>query len=348
MTASFARWMFNDDDIGGRLGLTRIPVTLFKEDDSLTLLVQGVSPENRLGPMHATWHLVPRGDGGLSVSPTSFAASRPMPGCWRPAAIWWRGRRSPTRPTRSPTAWGPRSPPASPMAATCWARRRCSPAPTASPSRRRIPGTRTSSPSPGKTGAATTPPTSPAPPTRPARAAGSTATGRARSASSGARSPMPARPRTSIPGCPISCSAAPSTANNHGYGKFRGGASLVEISTACGDPGCFLNSWGSADKISHNPGIMGGYMGPPNPRIVIEGTDLFDKARAGEDVDLQMADLMARQSLAGSYRIESSGQPTEKDRRGRPDDLLDGRRRRAMATCWSATRRRSSATSTTG
>ncbi len=40
----FRAVMFNDDDIGGSLGLTRIPVTLFKEDDSLTLLVQGVSP----------------------------------------------------------------------------------------------------------------------------------------------------------------------------------------------------------------------------------------------------------------------------------------------------------------
>ena len=57
-------------------------------------------------------------------------------------------------------------------------------------------------------------------------------------------------------------------------------------------------------------------MGPPNPRIVIEGSDLLDKAAAGEDVDLEMADLVAKQSVEGSYRMESSGQPTEKFEEG--------------------------------
>jgi len=99
--------------------------------------------------------------------------------------------------------------------------------------------------------------------------------------------------------------------NNHGYGKYRGGASLVEVSTACGDQGCLLNSWGSADKISHNPGIMGGYMGPPNPRVVIQGSDFFDKVRNGEEVNLDLHELITEQKLSGDYRLESSGQPTE-------------------------------------
>jgi acetophenone carboxylase len=49
--------LFNDD-MGIVEGLTRIPTVAFKEGDELIVLVQGVSPENHQGPMHATWHLV--------------------------------------------------------------------------------------------------------------------------------------------------------------------------------------------------------------------------------------------------------------------------------------------------
>ena len=100
--------------------------------------------------------------------------------------------------------------------------------------------------------------------------------------------------------------------NNHGYGMYRGGASLVEVSTACGDQGCFLNSWGSADKISHNPGIMGGYMGPPNPRFIIQGSDFFERTANGENIELDLNELITKQKLSGEYRLEASGQPTEK------------------------------------
>jgi acetophenone carboxylase len=100
--------------------------------------------------------------------------------------------------------------------------------------------------------------------------------------------------------------------NQHGFGKFRGGAPLVEISTACGHMGCILSSWGSADKLSHNPGLMGGYYGPPNPRVIIKKSDLFARIRDGKDVDLDQHDILDKESLAGIYRIEASGQLAEK------------------------------------
>jgi acetophenone carboxylase len=99
--------------------------------------------------------------------------------------------------------------------------------------------------------------------------------------------------------------------NYHGYGKYRGGAPLVEVSTACGHQGCLLSSWGSADKLSHNPGLMGGYYGPPNPRVIIRKSDIFEKIARGEDVDVSQYEIVSKQSLAGEYHIEASGQLTE-------------------------------------
>src|SRR5262249_41750319 len=46
------------DNLGNELGLSRIPTTVVKEGDQLTVVVSGVSPEAPCGPMNATWHLV--------------------------------------------------------------------------------------------------------------------------------------------------------------------------------------------------------------------------------------------------------------------------------------------------
>src|SRR5256885_1209961 len=45
------------DGVGHDEGLVRVPTTMIKEGDALTVLVQGVSPENWKGPQHSTWHL---------------------------------------------------------------------------------------------------------------------------------------------------------------------------------------------------------------------------------------------------------------------------------------------------
>ena len=49
--------LFNDT-IGAEKGLVRVPTTVIKEGGEMTILVQGVSPPNGKGPVHATWHLV--------------------------------------------------------------------------------------------------------------------------------------------------------------------------------------------------------------------------------------------------------------------------------------------------
>ena len=73
-----------------------------------------------------------------------------------------------------------------------------------------------------------------------------------------------------------------------------------------------MTSWGSCDRISHNPGIFGGYWGPPNPRVVIKGTDL--KAAIEQGLKLEytsMWDLLHHKSLRGQYRFEPSSFETE-------------------------------------
>ena len=303
--------MFNDDDIGGSLGLTRIPVTLFKEDDSLTLLVQGVSPENRLGPMHGTWHLV-RAATAVYLFSYFFRGIPPNAGLLETCRYLVEGPSIAN--ATDELAHGMGTSIAACVTNGCHVLG--SKALFASPYRIAVqaPHSRNQNVftfagenrrgynSANITGTCN------------AAGQGGRFDGDGESAigffwgpftDAGETEDMDSR----LPHFVLSRAI---DRNNHGYGKFRGGASLVEISTACGDPGCFLNSWGSADKISHNPGIMGGYMGPPNPRIVIEGSDLLDKARAGGEVDLHMADLMAKRSVDGTWRIESSGQPTEK------------------------------------
>jgi acetophenone carboxylase len=57
---------------------------------------------------------------------------------------------------------------------------------------------------------------------------------------------------------------------------------------------------------------MGGYYGPPNPRVIIKKSDFFARIREGRDVDLDQHDILDKESLDGIYRIEASGQLAEK------------------------------------
>jgi acetophenone carboxylase len=311
----FRAVMFNDDDIGGALGLTRIPVTLFKEDDSLTVLVQGVSPENRLGPMHATWHLV-RAATAVYLFSYFFRGLPPNAGLLETCRYLVEGPSIAN--ATDEIAHGMGTSIAACVTNGC-----------------HVLGSKALFASPYKLAVQ-------APHSRNQNVftfAGenrlgynsANITGTANAAGQGGRLDGDGESAIGFFWGPFTDAGETEDIdtrlphfvlsrridrNNHGFGMYRGGASLVEVSTTCSDAGCFLNSWGSADKISHNPGIMGGYMGPPNPRVVIEGSDLFQRIEDGEDVELDLHALMTEQGLAGNYRIESSGQPTEKFAQG--------------------------------
>jgi N-methylhydantoinase B/oxoprolinase/acetone carboxylase alpha subunit len=98
----------------------------------------------------------------------------------------------------------------------------------------------------------------------------------------------------------------------HGFGKHRGGSPLVEIAIAPPQRGCLLTSWGSADRMSHNPGLFGGYAAPPNPRFVITGTNVLGLlANTDPALELTQYDLARNEPVRGTYRYEASSQATE-------------------------------------
>jgi acetophenone carboxylase len=98
--------------------------------------------------------------------------------------------------------------------------------------------------------------------------------------------------------------------NFHGYGKFRGGTPLMEVASACGD-GCVVSSWGSCDKITFNFGLFGGYSGPPNPRFMIRNSDIYERIKMGEDLNLGQYDLLTKRTLKGDYIMSSSSKDAE-------------------------------------
>jgi acetophenone carboxylase len=104
--------------------------------------------------------------------------------------------------------------------------------------------------------------------------------------------------------------------NFHGFGKFRGGTPLLEVSTFCGHDGCSMSSWGSCDKLSFNFGLFGGYAGPPNPRFVIRDTDLLEQIKAGKSLELGQYDLLTDRSIKGRYILTSSSKDAETFKEG--------------------------------
>ncbi len=99
--------------------------------------------------------------------------------------------------------------------------------------------------------------------------------------------------------------------NFHGFGKYRGGTPLLEVAMGCGEAACQMSSWGSCDKLSFNFGLFGGYAGPPNPRLVIRDADLMRRVQAGEDVELGQYALLAESRIGGTYVVTSSSKDAE-------------------------------------
>lgn len=311
----FRAVMFNDDDMGGRLGLTRIPVTLFKEDDELTLLVQGVSPENGKGPMHSTWHLV-RAATAVYLFSYFFRGLAPNAGLLEPVNYLIEG------PSIANSSYDVAHGMGTSIAACVVNGTHVlgSKLLYSSDYREAVqaPHSRNQSvfifagenrlgyQAANFTGSAN------------ASGQGGRFDGDGESAVGFFWGPFTDAGEieemdTRLPHFVLSRMI---DKNYHGFGKYRGGAPLVEVSTACGHLGCVLSSWGSADKLSHNPGLMAGYYGPPNPRVIIKKSDFFDRIRKGEDVQVSQYDLVRNGSIAGEYRLEASGQLAERFEEG--------------------------------
>lgn len=299
-----------NDDLGTEPGLTRVPLTVFKEGDSLTVLVQGVSPENGRGPFHSTWHLM-RASMAVYLFSHFFRGLQPSAGLLEPVRMLVEG---PSIANSSAELAHGQGTSIAAMAVQSFF----------------VAGAKILFDSPHREGIA---------------AAHSrnldlfifagqnrrgytvaNFTGTANAAGGGARFDADGEhalgffwgPFTDSGEVEDTDSRLPHLVlsrgidrNYHGFGKYRGGSPLVEIGTPCGHLGCFMTSWGSADRLSHNPGLMAGYAGPPNPRFVIRGSDYFERVARGESVNLSNYELLTRQPLKGDYLLDSSSTTTQ-------------------------------------
>ena len=81
--------LFNDG-VGLDAGLVRLPTTIIKEGDELIVVNQGVSPENRRGPQHATWHLM-KASMGVYLFTYFFRGLPPNMGLFDPITVLVEG-----------------------------------------------------------------------------------------------------------------------------------------------------------------------------------------------------------------------------------------------------------------
>ena len=81
--------------------------------------------------------------------------------------------------------------------------------------------------------------------------------------------------------------------------------------SAAPQAGCLLTSRGTCDRVSHSPGLFGGYAGPPAPRFIIRNADALELL-ANNDPRLKLSqyELAKEQPIPGDYIIEASSQHT--------------------------------------
>lgn len=307
--------LFNDE-LGTELGLTRIPTTVIKEGDEMTVLVQSVSPENFRGPLHCTWHLA-RAAMGVYLFSYFFRGLPPNMGLLQPIRVLVEGPSIAN--STANVAHGEGTSIAACVVQNLHAI-----------------GSKILFDSPHREAVS-------APHSRNVlvyifagenRRGYQTAnfTGTANAGGQGARFDLDGEhalgfywgPFTDSGEVEDTDSRLPQLVlgrmvekNHHGFGMYRGGSPLMEISTALGHKGCMMTSWGSADKLSHNPGIFGGYGGPPNPRFVIRNTNLISLMSSGEDLNFSnLYDLLTEEPIQGEYQLASSAGETQEFEEG--------------------------------
>jgi acetophenone carboxylase len=108
---------------------------------------------------------------------------------------------------------------------------------------------------------------------------------------------------------PVSTLSRSIDTNCHGFGRHRGGAPCVQTSMAP-QQGCEMTSKGGAERMSHSPGLFGGYAAPPNPRFVIKAPELGGVAT--DDVGgFSRYELVTTHIVEGSYEFESASKETQ-------------------------------------
>ena len=307
----FRSILFNDEH-GTFFGLTRVPVTVFKEDDELIVLVQGVSPENIDGPFNSSWHLTRAATAVYLFSyffrgllPANAGLLEPVkyyiegPSMMNSSAELAHGLANQTCAfvTQSMYMVGAKMLFASPHREAVQApqSRNYSLPVMGGENRRGYYSVNYSS--------------------------------NANAGGGGGRYDMDGEHALGFYWGPWTDSGEVEEqderlphivlsrrldTNFHGFGKFRGGTPLLEVAMGpCGHEACSMSSWGSSDKLSFNFGLFGGYAGPPNPRTVLRDTNLLEKLSDGEDIELGQYALLTDQKLQAEYHLTSSSKDAE-------------------------------------
>ena len=311
----FRSILFNDEN-GTFFGLTRIPLTVYKEGDALTVVLQGVSPENGMGPYHATWHLSRAATAVYLFSYFFRGITPPNAGLLEPVTYYIEGPSIMN--SNDELAHGLANHVCSFVTQNMY-----------------MVGAKMLFPSPYREAVQ-------APHSRnycqPVFAGlnrrgyyAANISGTANSAGGGGRFDMDGEPALGFYWAPFADAgeiedmderqphfilSRKLDKNFHGFGKYRGGTPLLEVSTVCGDAACAISSWGSCDKVSFNYGLFGGYAGPPNPRFVIRNSDVFEQLRAGREPAIGQYDLLTRREVAGDYILTSSAQNAQEFHEG--------------------------------
>jgi acetophenone carboxylase len=304
----FRSILFNDEH-GTFFGLTRVPVTLIKEGDEMTILVQGVSPESPDGPFNSSWHLT-RAATAVYLFSYFYRGLVPNAGLLEPIRY---------------LVEGPSLMNSTDELAHGLANQVCAFA----TQNLYVAGAKMLYASPFQTVVQ-------APQSRnymlPIFAGvnrrkyyGANFTGTTNAGGGGARFDMDGEHALGFYWGPWTDAGEVEDQderivnlifsrkldkNFHGYGKYRGGTPLMEIATACGD-GCVVSSWGSCDKVTFNFGLFGGYAAPPNPRFIIRDSDIYERIKRGEELDLGQYDLLTKRTLNGDYVLSSSSKDAQ-------------------------------------
>ncbi|MBI4492295.1 MAG: hydantoinase B/oxoprolinase family protein, partial [Chloroflexi bacterium] len=310
--------LFNDT-VGTEAGLVRLPTTAIKEGDALTVLVQGASPENRRGPMHCTWHLM-KASMGVYLFTYFFRGLPPNIGLLDPVTVLVEG----------------------PSVANCTeevAHGEGTSIAALNVQNLHVIGSKMLFDSPYRLGV--TAPFSRQPLVN--VFAGINSYGYLTANFPGVNNAGGQGARFDLDGehgCGFYWASVTDAGESeemdmrmppvtlarridkdfHGFGKYRGGSPVVEIGMAPLGRGCLLTSWGAADRMTHNPGLFGGYAGPPNPRFVIRDTNVLELlAKSDPHLKLTQYDLAREQPIQGRYVLEASSQATDSFK---PGDLF--------------------------
>ena len=307
----FRSILFNDEH-GTFFGLTRVPLTVFKEKDELTVLVQGVSPENIDGPFNSSWHLTRAATAVYLFSymfrgllPANAGLLEPVryyiegPSMMNSSAVLAHGLANHTCAfvTQSMYMVGAKMLFSSPHREAVQApqSRNYSLPIVGGQNRRGYYSVNYS--------------------------------GNANAGGGGGRYDMDGEHALGFYWGPWTDAgeveeqderlahlvlARRLDKNFHGYGKYRGGTALLEVAMGpCGDDGCSMSSWGSSDVLSFNFGLFGGYAAPPNPRVVLRKTDLLARLSRGESIELGQHSLLTDGMLDAEYHLTSSSKDAE-------------------------------------